>query len=75
MNKGKPTLKWDLENGEGSIGNLDSFREFDPIMRLDLLKDWINDLQEEYNFTLEKDFVAWGNKIRAKAGHAPQELN
>ena len=57
MNKGKPTLKWDLDSGEGSIGNLDSFRqEFNTIMRLDLLQDWIHDLQEEYNETIGIEF-------------------
>jgi hypothetical protein len=71
MSKGKPTLKWDLDNGEGSIGNLDSFRqELDPLMRLDLLKDWVDLLDEEYDRAL-KDFAAWGEKIRVKAGHPP----
>ena len=57
MSKGKPTLKWDLDSGEGSIGNLESFRqELNPVMRLDLLQDWIHDLQEEYNETIGIEF-------------------
>lgn len=48
MNSGKPTLKWDLDNGEGSIGNLDKFRQLDGLMRMDLLTDWMADLQNEY---------------------------
>lgn len=47
MNKGKPTLKWDLDNGEGSIGNTESFRQLDPLLRCDLLNDWIYELNKE----------------------------
>ena len=48
MNKGKPTLKWDLDNGEGSIGNTESFRQLDPLLRCDILTDWIYELNKEY---------------------------
>ena len=48
MSKGKPTFKWDLDNGEGSIGNLDAFRQLDPLLRCDILTDWIYELNKEY---------------------------
>ena len=48
MNKGKPTLKWDLDNGEGSIGNTEFFRQLDPLLRCDILNDWIYELNKEY---------------------------
>lgn len=48
MNSGKPTFKWDLSDGEGSIGNLDKFRQLDGLMRMDLLNDWMADLHNEY---------------------------
>lgn len=50
MNSGKPTFKWNLDDGEGSIGNLDKFRQLDGLMRMDLLTDWMFELQKEYEF-------------------------
>lgn len=50
----KPTLKANFWAGEGEIGNLDEFRKHDSLLRLDLLKDWIYDLEQEYNKTLEE---------------------
>jgi hypothetical protein len=50
----KPTLKANFYAGEGEIGNLDEFRKHDTLMRLDLLKDWIYDLEQEYNRTFEE---------------------
>lgn len=54
MKAGKPTFKWRLDDGEGSIGNLEEFRKFDPLLRADLLKDWIGDLNVEYEKALEE---------------------
>lgn len=48
MSNAKITLKADFDNGEGSIGNLDAWREHDALLRADLLKDWIRQLQAEY---------------------------
>lgn len=50
----KPTLKANFDAGEGEIGNLDEFRKHDTLMRLDLLKDWIYDLEQEYNKTFDE---------------------
>jgi hypothetical protein len=48
----KPTFKIDTNNFEGSIGNLENFRELDKVARADLLQDWLTELIEEYNLTL-----------------------
>jgi hypothetical protein len=53
----KPTLKWDLYKGKGSIGNQVRFRLMDPLLRLDLLRDWIYALEAEYELT-HKEFHA-----------------
>lgn len=66
MNKGKPTLKWDLDNGEGSIGNTESFRQLDPLLRCDILTDWIYELNKEHEQASE-DFHAYLKKIQAAA--------
>lgn len=59
MSYGKPTLKWDLESVEGSIGNLKKFRELDPLMRCDLLTDWIAALEEEQDFASKELLQRW----------------
>ncbi len=66
MNYGKPTFKWDYENGEGSIGNLDKFRELDSLMRLDLLSDWISELEQEHERASE-DFIKHLESIQARS--------
>ena len=66
MNKGKPTFKWDLECGEGSIGNIEAFRQLDPLLRCDILTDWIADLNIEQERASE-DFMAYLAKIKAAA--------
>jgi hypothetical protein len=53
----KLTLKADFENGEGSIGNIEKWRGHDPLLRADILQDWIADLTEEYNYAVENLFV------------------
>lgn len=44
----KPTLKANFFTGEGCIGNIEKFRELDSLIRLDLLRDWIYELTNEY---------------------------
>jgi hypothetical protein len=66
MNKGKPTFKWDLENGEGSIGNIDAFRQLDPLLRCDILTDWIYELNKEHE-QASQDLDAYLREIRAEA--------
>jgi hypothetical protein len=51
----KPTFKVNLNDAEGSIGNLTKFRESSSaVFRADLLQDWINELTEEYESTLNE---------------------
>lgn len=59
MSNGKPTFRWDLDNGEGSIGNLEKFRQLDPLMRCDLLTDWIAALDEEHDFASKELMQHW----------------
>lgn len=49
----KPTLC--VRGEEGRIGNLAKFRSQDYIIRLDLLQDWIHDLEMEYALTLKQE--------------------
>jgi hypothetical protein len=62
----KPTFKWSFDCGEGSIGNLEAFRELDPLMRCDLLTDWIYELEAEHKLAGEDLMVQW-EEIQAKA--------
>lgn len=49
MNLPKITLKADFNNGEGEIGNLTKWREYiNPLLRADILQDWISLLDAEY---------------------------
>lgn len=48
MSGAKLTLKANFDEGTGSIGNLDAWRQHDALLRADLLQDWIHDLQKEY---------------------------
>jgi hypothetical protein len=43
--------------GEGSIGNLKNFRELDPLLRADLLQDWMHDLGIEYANAVNEAFT------------------
>jgi hypothetical protein len=53
MSSSKITLLADFINGEGSIGNIENWRKNNyPILRADLLKDWIALLQDEYNLAI-----------------------
>jgi hypothetical protein len=52
----KPTLKANWFEGSGEIGNLEEWRKHDMMLRADLLQDWIHDLEQEYQLTLEECF-------------------
>ena len=43
-----PTLKADIETGEGSVKRPDYWAAVDLMLKADLLQDWIADLQDEY---------------------------
>lgn len=44
-----PKLKANFETGEGEVLFLGEWHNLDGLMRKDLLKDWIFELQTEYN--------------------------
>lgn len=48
----KPTFNANIHTGEGSLGNMEKFRELDIMLRADLLQDWLFELDAEYSKTL-----------------------
>jgi hypothetical protein len=44
----KPTLKFCQYSEQGHVGNLEKWAEVDPLLKMDLLKDWILELEELY---------------------------
>jgi hypothetical protein len=65
MSIAKPTFRANFEMGEGSIGNLKNFRKLDPLLRADLLQDWMHDLGIEYADAVNEAFPPM-KKILAK---------
>ena len=52
------TLKADYGTGEGCLGNVDKWRDgVHSFMRIDLLNDWIYDLQQEYDLAMEEYYT------------------
>lgn len=47
-----PRLIADVEHGEGSLKFSDAWHSEDALLRADLLKDWLYDLNNEYNRAL-----------------------
>jgi hypothetical protein len=54
MSTPKPTFKIKQGDFEGCIGNLKNFRKLDVVARADLLQDWIVELGDEYQLTLDE---------------------
>jgi hypothetical protein len=52
----KPTLKVNWADGVGEVGNLEAWRKHDPVSRADFLKDWIYELEKEYQSALNEAF-------------------
>lgn len=52
MSNSKITLKANFETVEGTIGNLDKWREHDSLLRADILQDWIGLLNREYTIAV-----------------------
>ena len=50
----KLKLLADFVNVEGRIGNVDLWRTNDSLVRADILRDWIYDLEQEYNLALKQ---------------------
>ena len=49
-------LKADFENVEGTIDNIQNWRERDGLVRADLLKDWLFLLEVEYKIACHDAF-------------------
>jgi|TARA_R110001583_G_scaffold43573_2_gene138683 hypothetical protein len=47
-------FKMDLDNGEAEFIQSPEFYWEDPLLKLDILKDWIDDLTIVYNKTIPK---------------------
>jgi rRNA maturation protein Nop10 len=47
-------FKMDLYTGEAKFSPDEKFNELNTILKLDILKDWLNEIQYEYNKELEK---------------------
>jgi len=61
----KPRLKANVPDGEGSVSFPPEWRDNDPLLRLDLLQDWIGELTQSYNEAFA-DNRALMSKARAK---------
>jgi len=56
MSGAKLTLKANFETGEGDIGNIDKWSENEPLLKVDILGDWIALLQIEYDIAHQEAF-------------------
>ena len=66
MGRAKITLRANFEIGSGSIGNVEKFSaENSGLMRADIIKDWIYDLQIQYDIAIED--------MRSELGFKPKE--
>lgn len=64
----KITLKANFETGEGDVGNLEKWRNVPALMRADLLKDWLVELEGEYNLALQQAFHNGEIQVEADNG-------
>ena len=46
-------FKMDVNTGEAKFIKTDSYKELDPIIKIDILKDWIESLIEEHQKNLD----------------------
>lgn len=53
----RPSLRADYDGGEGAAVVPDEWLADDPLMRADILQDWISNLQAAYEIALD-DFTA-----------------
>jgi hypothetical protein len=58
----KLTLKANFDEGSGSVGNKDKWKKLDPLLRLDILQDWISELKEEYEIAFADNRKLMGMK-------------
>ena len=46
-------FKMDVNTGEAKFVKTNQYKELDPIIKLDILKDWIESLIEEHKINLD----------------------
>lgn len=64
------TLWGDVETGEGDVTlRLEGMCDETPLFRLDVLKDWIDLLQKEYDITYEE----WQSELKRIASKRQKE--
>jgi hypothetical protein len=56
MSGAKLTLKANFQTGEGDIGNIEKWSENEPLLKVDILQDWIALLQIEYDVAYQEAF-------------------
>ena len=47
-------FKMDLDNGEGEFKLTNEFKSEPPLLKLDIMKDWLVMLKKEYNITIDE---------------------
>ena len=47
-------FKMDLDNGEGEFKLTTEFKSEPPLLKLDIMKDWLVMLKKEYNITIDE---------------------
>ena len=47
-------FKMDLDNGEGEFKLTNEFKSESPLLKLDIMKDWLVMLKKEYNITIDE---------------------
>ena len=57
----------DFDSGEGSISIRQEFEQENTLMKLDLLKDWIAQIQTEYDNELKNFSGWWENQQQLKS--------
>ena len=54
-------LTMDYDNGEGFVALTEAFRKSDALLRADVLRDWISELQDEYRKARDDMHRDWRN--------------
>ena len=63
----KITLKANFETGEGDVGNLEKWRQVPALLRADLLKDWLVELEGEYQLAISEAFGPQYSKLNMES--------
>jgi len=55
----KPRLKVDLYFGEGDVVFPEEWEDLEYVLKIDLLSDWIGQLQKKYDETMKAEEKVW----------------